>query len=317
MNGIHVKNLMADQTKIVVAGIGGVGGYFGGLLAKAYQDNSEVAIHFIARGTHLKQIQAHGLKVIKGDQTFIAKPHLVTNHPNEIGIANYILICTKNYDLEEILDQLKPCIDQQTVIIPLLNGVEAVEKIKAHFPNHLVAYGCAYIVSVLQEPGIIANMGNRQEIHFGLNHADDERLAKLEKLSHNAEIEATYSQNILPVVWEKFIFLSCIATATSYYDKSVGQLLAQDRDTLINLLNEVRALALKKGINVDPEIIAKAMGHYETLPYEATSSMHRDFSQQKPKTELSSLTGYVVKEADALGLSIPLFRQAYQQLLKK
>ncbi|WP_161805851.1 ketopantoate reductase family protein [Pedobacter sp. Hv1] len=308
---------MADQTKIVIAGIGGVGGYFGGLLAKTYQNSKEVAIHFIARGAHLKHIQEHGLKVIKGEDFFIAKPHLATNDPNEVGIANYIIVCTKNYDLEEILDQLKPCIDRQTVIIPLLNGVEAVEKIKTHLPNNLVAYGCAYIVSVLQEPGIIANMGNRQEIHFGLDHADDERLVQLEKLLTAANIQATYAQNILPVVWEKFIFLSCIATATSYFDKSVGQLLAEDRNTLTTLLDEVTALALKKEIKVDPEIKAKAMAHYETLPYDATSSMHRDFSHQKSKTELSSLTGYVVKESDALGLAIPLFRQAYQQLLKK
>lgn len=308
---------MIDQIKIVVAGIGGVGGYFGGLLAKTYENSKGVEIYFIARGTHLKQIQEHGLKIIKGGDEFIAKPYLVTNNPQEVGIADYIIVCTKNYDLAAILDQLKPCVGQQTVIVPLLNGVEAVEKIKAHFPNNLIAFGCAYIVAAIKAPGIIENMGNRQEIHFGLDHTDDERLVKLEKLLTNAKITAAYSQNILPVVWEKFIFLSCIATATSYFDKSVGQLLQQNRDTLINLLNEVTALALKKGIKVNSEIEAKAMAHYETLPYDATSSMHRDFSQNKPQTELSSLTGYVVKEAQAMDLAIPLFDQAYQQLLKK
>ena len=308
---------MIDQIKIVVAGIGGVGGYFGGLLAKTYENSKEVEIYFIARGAHLKQIQEHGLKVIKGDDEFIAKPYLVTNNPQEVGIADYIIVCTKNYDLEAILGQLKPCVGPQTVIVPLLNGVEAIEKIKTQFPNNLIAFGCAYIVAAIKAPGIIENMGNRQEVHFGLDHADDERLAKLEKLLTKAKIAATYSQNILPVVWEKFIFLSCIATATSYFDKSVGQLLQEKRTTLIDLLNEVTALALKKGIKVNPEIEAKAMAHYETLPYDATSSMHRDFSQNKPRTELSSLTGYVVKEAQAMDLATPLFDQAYQQLLKK
>ena len=308
---------MIDQTKIVVAGIGGVGGYFGGLLAKTYENSKEVEIYFIARGAHLKQIQEHGLKVIKGGDEFIAKPYLATNNPSEIGIADYIIVCTKNYDLVAILDQLEPCIGPQTVIVPLLNGIEAVEKIRTHFPNNLIAFGCAYIVAAIKAPGTIENMGNRQEIHFGLDHADDKRLTKLEKLLTAAKITATYWQNSLPVVWEKFIFLSCIATATSYFDKSVGQLLQENRDTLINLLNEVTALALKKGIQVNPEIEAKAIAHYEILPYDATSSMHRDFSQNKPRTELSSLTGYVVKEAQALGLTTPLFDQAYQQLLQK
>lgn len=308
---------MVEKTKIVVAGIGGVGGYFGGLLAKAYENSKGVEIYFIARGAHLKQIQEHGLKVIKGGDEFVARPHLATNDSHDIGTADYIIICTKNYDMEEILGQLKPCIGQHTAIVPLLNGVEAVEKIKVHLTHHLVAHGCTYIVSAIKEPGVIENMGNRQEIHFGLDHANDERLVKLEKLLQDAAITTTYSQHILPVVWEKFIFLSCIATATSCFDKSIGQLLEQDRDTLTNLLDEVTALALKKGIKVDPEIKTKAMGHYETLPYEATSSMHRDFSHKNSKTELSSLTGYVVKEAQAFDLAIPFFKEAYQQLVKK
>lgn len=308
---------MVKPTKIVVAGIGGVGGYFGGLLAKKYEGDEGVQIHFLARGAHLKQIQDQGLKVVAGAESFTAKPYLATDNAAAIGLADYIFICTKNYDLAAVLDQLKPCIGQDTLLIPLLNGVEAVETIQKHLPHHLPVFGCAYIVAALQAPGIVENMGNRQEIHFGLDNAHDERLAQLEKICQSAQLTASYSQQILPVVWEKFIFLSCIATATSYFNKSVGQLLEQDQQTLTTLLNEVTEIALKKGIAIDSKIKAKAMAHYRLLPYEATSSMHRDFSQQKPKTELHSLTGYVVKTAQSLGLSTPTFNEAYQELLKR
>ncbi len=308
---------MTKPIKILIAGIGGVGGYFGGLLAQHYEEDNLVQVYFLARGAHLKQIQAQGLKVIKGETSFWAKPYLATDDTAAIGHVNYILICTKNYDLEAILGQLKPCTGPQTLIVPLLNGVEAVETIQQHLPHQLVAYGCAYIVAALQAPGIVVNMGNRQEIHFGLDHHHDERLAQLEKLCQSAQINAAYTQDILPVVWEKFIFLSCIATATSYFDKTVRQLLKENRQTLVDLSDEVTEIALKKHIEVDPEIKSKAMAHYQLLPDEATSSMHRDFSQHKPQTELASLTGYVVRTAKSLGLAIPNFDKAYQELLKR
>ncbi|TKC04635.1 2-dehydropantoate 2-reductase [Pedobacter polaris] len=308
---------MTTKTKIIVAGIGGVGGYFGGLLAKAYAGNDNIEVYFIARGNHLEQIRNHGLKVIKGNIVFTANPFLATANAAEIGTADYIIVCTKNYDLDEILTEVTPCIDEQTTILPLLNGVEAAEKIRAKFPNNLVPAGCAYIVSAIKDPGIVENMGNRQDISFGLDNETDERLTKLEDLLKSAGIEATLSQEISKLIWEKFIFLSSIATATSYCDKTVGELLEEHRDLLKSLIDEVTAIALAKNIKVDEQTSIRAIAHYESLPFTATSSMQRDFNAKKLKTELNSITGYVVKEGEELNVATPLFKMTYLALLKK
>jgi len=303
------------QTKIIIAGIGGVGGYFGGLLAKKYA-GSAVQVSFIARGEHLNQIRQHGLKVLKGEETFIAKPAVATNDAGAIGLADYILICTKNYDLAGIVAQLKPCIGPNTVILPLLNGIEGVEKIREMVPHALVPAGCVYIVSALKEPGVVANIGNQQKLFFGLDHNTDERLIRLEQLLKDADIEATLSTDISKIIWQKFIFLSSLATATSYFDQPVGRLLEENSAVLTDLITEVVALAKAKGIAVDPDIKEKSIAHYRQLPYEATSSMHRDFAASK-QTELESLTGYVVKQADLLQVAVPNFQKAYAQLLRK
>jgi len=308
---------MLDQTKIVIAGIGGVGGYFGGLLAKEYAEHNTVQIFFIARGKHLEQIREHGLKVINGDESFVAKPYLETSDPSEIGIADFVIICTKNYDLKSILEQLKPCIDQNTILLPLLNGVESPEKIKEVFPKNLVLKGCAYIVSTIKTPGVIENMGHNQKIYFGLDNYSEDRLTSLEMILANAGISATLSTNISSVIWEKFIFLSCIATATSYFDSTIGKLLEEHRETLIELIKEVKTIAISKNITVDPQIIEKSISHYETLPYDATSSMHRDYLNSSSKTELESLTGYVVNEGKRLNIETPLFSTAYKSLLSR
>lgn len=308
---------MSVKTKVVVAGIGGVGGYFGGLLARAYAGIEDIEVYFIARGEHLHQIQNQGLKVIKGDIEFIARPYLATANPAEIDTADYIIISTKNYDLENILLELTPYITEQTIILPLLNGVEAVEKIREKFPNNLVPAGFAYIVSAIESPGVVENKGNRQEIYFGLDNETDERLMKLENILKSAGIEAHLSQQISKLLWEKFIFLSCIATATSYFNKTVGQLLEHNKEDLKNLILEVKSIATKKKINVDEEIAERAMTHYAELPYNATSSMQRDFDNKKSHTELNSITGYVVNEGKKMQIQTPSFEKAYLELLKR
>jgi 2-dehydropantoate 2-reductase len=154
------------KTKILIAGIGAVGGYFGGLLAKHFYNSGNVAIHFFARGEHLKEIQKNGLKVIKGDNEFIATPALATDDASAIGIADFIIVATKSYDLETIMQQLRPCINQDTIILPLLNGVDSKERIKNILPGNIVLDGCAYIVSRLKQPGVIENTGNIQTLYF-------------------------------------------------------------------------------------------------------------------------------------------------------
>ncbi len=308
---------MTGQTKIVIAGIGGVGGYFGGLLARCYAGNNDIQVYFIARGEHLNQINKNGLKVIKGEITFIAKPYLATNYVSSIGIADYVIICTKNYDLQEILNELQPCISENTVILPLQNGVNAVELIKSRYPENLVPSGCAYIVSTINEPGIVENSGNRQEIYFGIEHTHNTQLVKLEALMKFAGIEATLSDQIKKLVWEKFIFLSSIATATSYYKESVGKLLEDYLPELELLLKEVTSIALAKNIKIDKNIIKKALNHYHAIPYGATSSMQRDFQSKKSKTELDNITGYVMNEGKRLGIKTPNFDRAYATLSKK
>lgn len=309
--------LQMNKIKIVIAGIGGVGGYFGGLLAKAYAGNYNIEIYFVARGSHLTEIKKDGLKVVKGDITFTATPLLATDDVTEIGIADYILVCTKTYDLDKICAQLAPAVGEQTVILPLLNGVEAVEKIRNIFPQNLVPAGCAYIVSAITAPGLVENMGNRQEIYFGLDNVREERLEVLLDLLKSAGIEAFLSEEIATLVWEKLIFLSCIATASSFYNQTVGELLIENEASLYNFINESSAIAKAKNIHVNEEVIDKAMAHYKLLPFNATSSMQRDFNCHKPHTELESITGYIVRQGKKLNVPTPNFDEAYAALLKR
>lgn len=307
------------KIKIIIAGIGGVGGYFGGLLAKHFYCSENVAINFFARGRHLKKIQKNGLEVIKGDKKFIAKPALATDNPSEIGIANFIIITTKSYDLEAVILQLRPCINQDTIVLSLLNGVDSKERINNILPNNIVLDGCVYIVSRIKQVGVIENSGNIQTLYFGLDKYINKQLHLLENLFKEANIEAFLSNNISTVIWEKFIFISPIATATTYFDRCIGEIVADKEKLRIvgMLIEEVKQLAKTKEVILSEDITEKILNKLKTLPFATTSSMHSNFKNNKSKNELESLTGYVLREGQKFSIEMPTYIRMYAELKKK
>ncbi|WP_136465239.1 ketopantoate reductase family protein [Flagellimonas onchidii] len=298
-------------TKILVAGIGGVGGFFGGLLAKQFEHSKAVEVHFLARGAHLQQIQKSGLQVIEGDEQFVAIPKLATDDAAQIGAVDYLIVCTKSYDLEQTIRQLKPCIGPQTVILPLLNGVDCRERIQKLLPNNLVCDGCVYIIARLSRPGVVENLGNIKKLFFGVEGLSDARLDTLEKLFQEAGVEVTLTPQIKKVIWEKFVFISVMATATAYFDEPVGPIVADTdkRNTVIALVNEAVQIANQKGI-----AISNNMAKLESLPHAATSSLHSDVTAKKANTEVQALVGYVVRVAQHFSVGAPTYQRLFAEI---
>ena len=306
------------KTKILIVGIGGVGGYFGGLLAKAYQNSKDVDICFLARGAHLNQIQKAGLKVVDDESEFIAFPNIASNEVTSFGKVNYILLCTKTYDLDATITQLLPSINKETVIVPLQNGVNNRALIANRLPLNLVTDGCVYLVSRLEEPGLIVKKGQVGSLFFGLANTHDERLDHLQKCLIKAGIQSSLSPEINTIIWEKFIFLSSIATAATYFDSEIDVILkdSEKLNSLKQLIAEVSHVALAKNIAIGENQTKRIIDILKSLPIGATASMHTDFRNGKDQTEVESLTGYVVTEGRKEGISVPTFGQMYNGIKK-
>ncbi|MGL4597115.1 MAG: ketopantoate reductase family protein [Bacteroidia bacterium] len=306
---------MISKTNIVIAGIGGVGGYFGGLLAQHYA-HSDINIVFFARGENLQKIQQNGLRVIEQGKEFIAIPFLATDQVAKIGCADLIIVCTKTYDLTAALEQLAPCIDKNTILLPLQNGVNATSYIKQRFPENMVLEGCVYIVSHLKDAGVIENSGAIQQLHFGSADIHTEQLVKFENIFRAAGIDAHAHRQISTQIWEKYIFLSPTATATTFYNCSTGDLIEKHVDVVSALIDEVIAIAKSKGIQTDKHIKEKTIEKLKKLPPDTNSSMQRDFRNKKSNTELEALTGYVIETAQALCIETPVYKMMYAGIEK-
>lgn len=305
------------KTKIGILGLGGVGGYFGGLLAKAYYDSKDVEIVFIARGETKKAIAENGLKIVTDDFETIVHPDLVSNDPQEIGVLNYLICATKTYDIEESLNALKNCITEKTIILPLYNGVDAQERIQEIFPDNEVLQGCVYIISMIFAPGTIRKMGFYEKLFFGSKTAPVSKLQELQAILQHAKIESYLVKNIDETVWEKFIFISALATTTSYLNQNIGEVLTnlESKVVYIELLHEIEDVANAKGLKLPEDIVAQTIVKLEKSPREATSSMHRDLLAGK-NTEVYSLTKFVVNEGKKYGIKTPLYEKIANILIK-
>lgn len=302
------------KTRIGILGLGGVGGYFGGLLAKAYQDSEEIEIVFIARGETLRVVAESGLKIITKESETVVFPKVVSNDPELIGKLDYLICATKTYDIEESLLALKKCITKNTVILPLYNGVDAPERISALFPDNEVLEGCVYIFSMIVSPGVVQNVGSLQRLFFGSYSVSVSKMKALQTIFKNASIDSHLVEDIEDTVWEKFVFISVLASATCYLDYNIGQILEnrEARNIYVSLMNEITMIAAVKGLNLPDDIIMQTILKLEKTPPDTTSSMHRDLLAGR-NIELASLTQFVVDE----GLKYEVETPTYQLVLDK
>ena len=272
-----------NKTKIAISGIGAVGGYYGGLLAARYKDSEDIDIYFISRGENLEEIRKNGIEV---KNTFLTEENIV---------------------------QLTPIIGPNTVIIPLLNGADIAERIQKLLPNNEVWKGCVYIGSRLVRPGRVEKFTIKDRMFFGSKQGNKKRQKDLQDILANARILTTIPDDIDLEIWKKFFMISTAATITSYFNETIGEVVNNHIDLFITLGYELKSVAEAKGIRLPDGQVFSAIDAQKIMPNNSTTSMHSDF-QKGNRTEVETLTGYVVRTAQELGIEVPTYQFMYKGL---
>jgi 2-dehydropantoate 2-reductase len=290
--------------RIAMVGSGGVGGFFGGRLAAA---GSEVT--FIARGVHLEALRSRGLRI----ESPLGDLHLpdvrATADPWSIGPVDVVFFTVKLYDTDAALGLLAPLIGPDTIVVPLQNGVESVEKISAAIGRGHAAGGAAYLAAVVAEPGIIRHTAN-QRLSFG--ELDGTRSARLERLLDacvKAGLEARISDRIEIDIWTKFVWLSMFSGVTAVVRLPAGAI-REDGDLLVlcqAAAMEGMAVAHAKGIHLPSATFADVGPSLQSLPPQAKSSLLEDLERGR-RLELPWLSGAIVRFGEELGVPTPTHR---------
>jgi 2-dehydropantoate 2-reductase len=297
--------------KIAMMGSGGIGGYFGALLARAEHD-----VTFIARGAHLRAIRARGLRVDGVDGSFTIAPANATDAPEEVGPVDLVLLCVKTYDLAAALEQMRPLVGPQTMVLTLQNGVEAPDLTAAAFGRAAVLPGVVYCEVAVKEPGVIFQGSPMRRIVFGeFSGAATERAVAVASAFAATGIDSTLSENVLGAVWTKCCFICAMSGVTTLTRQPLGMILADDEARLLlrTVMEECRAVGEARGVRFDADPVEAGLATAARFPPGAKSSMQRDL-ERGGRLEIEALNGAILRMGRALDVGTPANQALYAAL---
>jgi 2-dehydropantoate 2-reductase len=298
--------------KVAIMGTGGVGGYYGGLLAKGGHD-----VTFIARGAHLKAIQSQGLQVksIFGD--FQINPAQATDDPAHIGLVDWVLFVTKSYHTDQAAQAIKPMVGPETTVLSVQNGIDAVDRIGSVVGMEHMIGGATWLSSAVEAPGVIKQVSQFRRVVLGeLDGQVTSRVKAIHKAFEETGITIELSENILKVLWTKFVFISAASSLGSLTRLPMGDYRAipETRAVIVSLMKEVEALARAQGVELDEDVVQKSLDFMDNAAPHIKASMQLDVEAGR-RTELESMVGVIGRKGREIDLPTPVADIIYASLL--
>ncbi|HEX3526230.1 MAG TPA: 2-dehydropantoate 2-reductase [Thermoanaerobaculia bacterium] len=289
--------------RIAVLGAGGVGGYFGGLLARAGHD-----VGLLARGAHLQAVRAHGLEVRTPEGPFTAAVQ-ATADPQELEGSELAVIAVKSYSLPEIAPVAKRLAEAGAVILPLLNGVEAADRlIELGVPGDRVLGGLTEISAARVAPGVVERRSDFQRIVVGERSGPpSERAERIVTAFHEAGAEARVSADITADLWRKLAFIASMAAACGLARAPIGPVREAPYGPLLieRAVREVGAVARARGVALAEGMEDKLLSVIAGMPAAMQPSFLLDLESGGP-TEIDDLSGAVSRLGRLAGVPTPV-----------
>ena len=312
-----MKTADINSSRIAVIGAGGVGGYIAGMLGQACSH-----LTMVLRGPRMESVRNDGVTLHSdhnGEMTI--RPERVVPI-DEIGEQDYIFICVKNYSLDEVCRSLRPHISDDTVIIPVMNGVDPGERVRSILGKGIVVESLIYIIAFADRDYSVTQQGDFAMVKIGINDATDiekQAVSGVDEILTGAGIDHAVADDIEVEIWRKYILNCGYNVATAYYDNTIGQL-REDKDKAAEfetLLDEARQVAQAKGVGITQAHIDDIVHKFHHVwAYDASSSLQRDVSAGKT-SEVETFSGYIVREAHRLGVDAPVSVRMYEGLRRK
>lgn len=300
-----------SSPRVAVFGAGGVGSYYGALLAR-----SGVDVTLIARGDHLDAIRTNGLRVRTPDGEWtspIRAAHDARAVSEAFGSDDYLILSVKAYSLDDAMPSARAFAERGATVLPLLNGVDTVDRLANGGVDPARALGgITYISAARTAPGVVERSSEFQRVIVGeLNAPVSKRVETIVRLFRDAGADATAANDIRLESWRKFVFLSAIAGVCGATRLPIGSI----RDTatglamLIAAVREGAAVARGVGVAYSADDEAAAIQRIAALPGAMKPSLLLDVEAGR-QTEIESLSGTVCALGRRHGVATPIHETA-------
>jgi 2-dehydropantoate 2-reductase len=289
--------------RIAIVGAGGVGGYFGGSLARAGH-----AVGMLARGEHLDALRQRGLEVRTPEGTFTVAVQ-ATDEVEELAGSELAIVAVKNYSLAEIAPAVRRLAEAGAMVLPLLNGVEAADRLVASgVPAARVLGGLTEISATRSAPGVVERRSPFERVIVGEREGRiSERAERVAAAFREAGAEARASADITADLWRKWAFICAMAASCGLARSPIGPVREAPLGHLLleRAVGEVIAVGRARGIALSDDDAARIVARMESLPELMIPSFLADFEAGGP-TELDDLSGAVSRLGRLAGVDTPV-----------
>jgi 2-dehydropantoate 2-reductase len=297
--------------RILVVGAGAVGGYFGGRLIQAGRD-----VTFLVLPKQVEQIQAQGLRILSpmhGDFTARPKTIIAAQIASPYDV---IFLSVKSYSLAGAIDGFAPAVAQQTVIIPVLNGMHHMDVLAQKFGEHAVLGGVCYVATEIDSQGRIIQLADLQSLTYGeLDGRKTSRIEAVHQAFSGAGFETAISGDILRDMWQKWVWLASMGAVTCLLHGNIGEIVAVPggAELCLSVLRECAAIAGACGYPMSEIFLAEKSPQLTAPGSTLTSSMYRDLTEQAP-VEADTILGDLIERGRKHGVSAPILQAAFVSL---
>jgi 2-dehydropantoate 2-reductase len=307
-----------SKKHIAVLGLGGVGGYFGFKISQENETSKKYEVSFVARGETYRRVKENGLVLLSPEHPVDhTHPDYIGEHIGNVKDPDLVLICVKEYDLENICQQLKDIINQDTVLLPMMNGADIYERIRKIIPGNIILPTCLYVASHIKEKGVVEHKGKAGKMIVG---RDPEHFSAdvdwIVDVLRDSKIDFDFKDNSLTDIWTKYIFIASFGLVTAKHNSSIGTVCTDEnqRAESSEIMKEIKMIADRKRITLDEDIIQKTFEKAATFPFETPTSLQLDVNSGKENNELELLGGAVLNFGKESGIDTPSTYKIYSEI---
>ncbi len=286
-----------------MVGPGGVGVLVGTVLARAGHD-----VVYVAKPDTAEALNAAGITVrstVFGE--FQVPAPAVSRLAAPVDLC---LVAVKATSLDAALAGIPAPALGRGLLLPLLNGVEHMTRLRQRYPAEQVVAGAIRVESTRVATGHIEHSSSFCRIDLASDTAPPDRVEALADQLRRSGLEVTIRDREAPMLWDKLVFLAPLALLTTQAGAPAAVVRDQRRPELEALVHEVAALAGAEGAAVDTGAI---LAMFDRLPAGMKSSMQRDAEANRP-IEVDAIGGAVLRAARRHGVDTPVTARLVDEL---
>lgn len=228
--------------------------------------------------------------------------------PSEADTADLLIFAVKNFSLEDAADEASPFVGENTVILSLLNGIEAEEKLSERFGAEKVLYGFITDLSSVHDGTETTCFSGGGNIVF--SEKDNTRSARVEEIAalfDEAGQRYTIPENIMHEKWWKFMLNTCFNTLSAILIADYAAISSNsDFIRAVRLeAREVQTVAKKEGVIITQDDIEEMIRRVTALQDHGKTSMLQDVLSHR-ETENRYFAGAVSRLGKKHSVETPI-----------